>query len=92
MLENIENKQANPRIRTIYWEKEINDNKAKKKHGQLWHQSVCGTFGNIDVSIGTQGKHTQLQRPSQTIWIDPVVSLCAQFENLQGDLEPQELA
>ena len=36
-----------------------------RKHGQLWHQSVCGTFGNTNVSNGTHGKHTQLQMSSQ---------------------------
>ena len=27
---------------------------------KLWHQLVYGTFGNSDVSNGTNGKHTQL--------------------------------
>ena len=34
------------------------DREIYKKHGQLWHQSFCGTFGNTYVSNGTQGKHT----------------------------------
>ena len=45
--------------------RKFGDHKICRKHGQLWHQSVCGRFGNTDVLNGTQGKHTQLQMPSQ---------------------------
>ena len=62
-----------------------------KKHCQLWHQSICGTFGNTCLKWYSRETHTIVDAIT-TIWIDLVVSLHVQFENLQGDSKSQELA
>ena len=67
------------------------DHETYRKHGQVWHQPVCGTFGNTNVSNGTQG-NTHNCKCHHSYMTNLVVSLCAQFKNMQGDSESQELA